>query len=91
MHDIHTDMQKEETPFLFKPFYSPGNRELSFDLALAQRIDMQTWRYPRRQEARKRPAPAPVHAEGEAARPGTDRRALIRRPSGPNENTPHTL
>jgi nitrogen-specific signal transduction histidine kinase len=41
MLDIHTDMQKEETPFLFNPFYSTSNRELSFDLALAQRIVMQ--------------------------------------------------
>jgi len=41
MLDIHTDMQKEETSFLFNPFYSTGNRELSFDLALAQRIVMQ--------------------------------------------------
>ena len=39
--DIHTDMQKEETPFLFNPFYSTSNRELNFDLALAQRIVMQ--------------------------------------------------
>jgi nitrogen-specific signal transduction histidine kinase len=39
--DIPTDMQKEETPFLFNPFYSTGSRELNFDLALAQRIVMQ--------------------------------------------------
>ncbi|HSV97745.1 MAG TPA: histidine kinase dimerization/phospho-acceptor domain-containing protein [Spirochaetota bacterium] len=41
MLDIRTDMQKEETLFLFNPFYSTSNRELNFDLALTQRIVMQ--------------------------------------------------
>lgn len=41
MLDIQTDMRKEEVPFLFNPFYSTANQELSFDLALAQRIVMQ--------------------------------------------------
>jgi nitrogen-specific signal transduction histidine kinase len=38
--EIRTDLPKEEVTFLFNPFYSLQNRELNFDLAVAQRITM---------------------------------------------------